>query len=243
MPDEEIPLEGGNITAGVVRVGDTVRRPLGPSSELSHAVLLHLEEVGFRHAPRFLGIDEQGREILTFTPGRTLWPHEPDLLDRGGCVEPAAALVADFRDAMATFPSSDPILHGDLAPWNVVVGEDGVWTLIDWDEVEEGEPAWELAYVLHTFLPLWPTSTFADDVDELRRRLDAFTARLGAGRAVVDEGLRRVPAKCRSLADATEAGAAAGRPSFVKLVADGHPKVWRDAADAVERRLPALLDR
>ena len=243
MPDEEIPLEGGNLTEGVVRVGDTVRRPCRPSSDLTHAVLLHLEEVGFRHAPRFLGIDEQGREILTFAPGRTIWPHEPDLLDQGACVEPAAALVADLRDAMATFPSTGPVLHGDLAPWNVVVGDDGHWTLIDWDEVETGEPAWELAYVLHTFLPLWATSTFAEDVDELRRRLDVFTARLGDGREVVDDALSRVPAKCRSIADRTEAGAAAGNPAMARIVADGHPAGWRDAADDVERRLPALLGR
>jgi len=29
LPDE-VPLEGGNMTGGVVRVGDTVRRPAGP---------------------------------------------------------------------------------------------------------------------------------------------------------------------------------------------------------------------
>ena len=241
MPDVEIPLEGGNITAGVVRVGDTVRRPLGASSDLTHAVLLHLEAAGFPHSPRFLGIDDQGREILTYAPGRTIWPHEADLLDRGGCVEPVAALVARLWEAMTTFPS--PLAHGDLAPWNVVLGDDGTWTLIDWDEVAPDEPATELAYVLHTFLPLWPTSTFADDDVELRRRIEVFTARLGAGRELVDEALRRVPAKCRSIARAAEAGAAAGRPAFQRMVDEGHPKVWRDAADHVERRLPALLDR
>jgi hypothetical protein len=43
--DEE-PLEGGRQTVGVVRVGDTVRRPLQPNSERVHAVLRHLEAVG-----------------------------------------------------------------------------------------------------------------------------------------------------------------------------------------------------
>ena len=62
----EIPLEGGRITPGVVRVGETVRRPRNPNSEFVHEVLLHLESVGFDAAPRFLGIDEQGREILSF---------------------------------------------------------------------------------------------------------------------------------------------------------------------------------
>ena len=36
----EIPLEGGRITPGVVRVGETVRRPRNPNSEFVHEVLL-----------------------------------------------------------------------------------------------------------------------------------------------------------------------------------------------------------
>ena len=43
----EIPLGGGDVTEGVVRVGNTVRRPVGPHSPLVHALLAHLESVGF----------------------------------------------------------------------------------------------------------------------------------------------------------------------------------------------------
>ncbi|WP_435866505.1 hypothetical protein [Streptosporangium sandarakinum] len=56
-PHREIPLVDGDVTEGVVRVGDTVRRPVGPNAPLVHALLRHLEEVGFAGAPRFLGID------------------------------------------------------------------------------------------------------------------------------------------------------------------------------------------
>jgi hypothetical protein len=58
-------LEGGRQTAGVVRVGGTVRRPLGERSDYVQVVLRHLEAVGFDGAPRLLGIDEQAREILS----------------------------------------------------------------------------------------------------------------------------------------------------------------------------------
>jgi hypothetical protein len=43
----EIPLGGGDVTEGVVRVGDTVRRPVGPHAPLVHAPLAHLESAGF----------------------------------------------------------------------------------------------------------------------------------------------------------------------------------------------------
>jgi hypothetical protein len=65
MAEPEIPLAGGNMSSGVVRVGDTVRRPAGAWTPAVHALLSHLDSVGFRGAPRPLGIDEHGREVLT----------------------------------------------------------------------------------------------------------------------------------------------------------------------------------
>jgi hypothetical protein len=81
MTSTEIPLGGGNVSGGVVRVGDTVRRPAGPWTPALHALLTHLHDVGFRGAPRPLGIDEHGREVLTFIPGPVAWPDHFRLLD------------------------------------------------------------------------------------------------------------------------------------------------------------------
>jgi hypothetical protein len=58
---EAVALSGGRLTAGVVRVGGTVRRPTGPHSPFVHELLAHLEAVGFAGAPRLLGVDDQGR--------------------------------------------------------------------------------------------------------------------------------------------------------------------------------------
>ena len=57
-PGVEEPLRGGNVSARVVRVGDTVRRPAGPHTPAVHALLAHLHGARFRHAPRPLGIDD-----------------------------------------------------------------------------------------------------------------------------------------------------------------------------------------
>ena len=74
MAGTETPLGGGNMNSGVVRVGDTVRRPAGPWTPAVHALLAHLHAAGFDGAPRPLGIDEQGREVLTFISGPVVWP-------------------------------------------------------------------------------------------------------------------------------------------------------------------------
>ena len=59
---------GGN-TSTVVRVGDTVRRNAGPWTPAVHALLRHLERVGFTGSPRALGMDERGREVLSYLEG------------------------------------------------------------------------------------------------------------------------------------------------------------------------------
>jgi hypothetical protein len=59
----ETPLVGGDVTEGLVPVGDTVRRPVGPYSPLVHALPAHLESAGFDGALRFLGSDSRGRAV------------------------------------------------------------------------------------------------------------------------------------------------------------------------------------
>src|SRR5688500_11708924 len=53
--EPEVPLSGGRLTSGVVRVADTVRRPTGPHSPFVHRLMRHLAWVGFEAAPRLLG--------------------------------------------------------------------------------------------------------------------------------------------------------------------------------------------
>jgi hypothetical protein len=59
-----IPLTGGRITEGVVRVGDTVRRPTTSKSAFTAELLQLLERNGFDGAPRYLGQDDEGRALL-----------------------------------------------------------------------------------------------------------------------------------------------------------------------------------
>src|SRR5579862_4266753 len=101
MTGTEIPLSGGNMSSGVVRVGGTVRRPAGPWTPAVHALLTHLHDAGFDGAPRPLGLDEQGREVLTFIPGAVAWSGHFHLLDGEVQVRRAARLIREFHDAVA----------------------------------------------------------------------------------------------------------------------------------------------
>jgi hypothetical protein len=65
----EHPLGGGNVAAGIVRVGDTVRKPAGYWTPAVEALLSHLWRRGFTGAPRPLGRDVEGRQVLEYVPG------------------------------------------------------------------------------------------------------------------------------------------------------------------------------
>jgi Phosphotransferase enzyme family len=166
----ETPLSGGNVTAGVVRVGDTVRRPAGPWTPAVHTLLEHLERKGFAGAPRALGLDEQGREILSFAEGAAAWPWEafrPLAIDAG--LQQVAQLINGYHAAVADFQPpagaawspiaptrgvSDTLCHNDLAPWNLILGPAGELTFIDWDLAAPGERISDLAYAARAFVPL-----------------------------------------------------------------------------------------
>src|SRR6185312_16000067 len=63
------------VASGIVRVGDTVRRPRRPFSATVQKFLSHLHANGFTAAPRPLGFDDEGREVLSFVAGAV--PREP----------------------------------------------------------------------------------------------------------------------------------------------------------------------
>ena len=94
----ESSLKGGRVTPGVVRVGETVRRPSTPTSSFVRSLLGHLERVGFEAAPRFLGTDEQGRDVLSYLKGDV--PAELSRYDDAILIE-AARLICRYHDATA----------------------------------------------------------------------------------------------------------------------------------------------
>ncbi|HEX5543245.1 MAG TPA: hypothetical protein VFX60_17080, partial [Micromonospora sp.] len=91
--------EGG--PSNVIRSGGTVRRPAQPWTRTIHALLRHLEEVGFTGCPRVVGdgIDADGNEVLTYIEGTIVHPHAWS--DEG--VWQVGKLLRDLHTATASF--------------------------------------------------------------------------------------------------------------------------------------------
>ena len=190
----EVLLSGGLTNAGLVsRVGDTVRRPWRPTSPSTWALLDHLERVGFDGAPRSLGVDDRGREILSYIPGEAaIEPYQDWALTDEALVS-VAALLRRYHDAAASFnaagrswPDFVPaefrdglISHNDPNLDNVIFSDGVAVGLIDFDLARPGSAVWDVTCAVRLWAPLRDERAAPDEgrgrsLDRLRIFIDAY---------------------------------------------------------------------
>jgi len=134
-----------------------------------NALLVHLETHDFP-APRPLGIDDEGRQVVSWLPGETSWLDHARHWGSVARLRAAARLVRHLHDVLDQFVppggavgrggwdrdtgGQGPICHHDLAPWNVIVAPDRSLAVIDWEGAGPGDRLAEVAYAIHGFVPL-----------------------------------------------------------------------------------------
>jgi hypothetical protein len=151
--ETEVALTGGRVARGVVRVGDTVRRPWPDDSERIHRLLAHLERSGFGAAPRFLGVDARGREILSFIEG-VAPPHNGFRLTEEA-VAAGARLVRRVHDLTAGTEfaaGSEVACHRNLSQPNFIFRDMIPIAIIDWDSTRPGTRVSNFADFLWAFV-------------------------------------------------------------------------------------------
>jgi hypothetical protein len=234
-------LEGGYVD-GAVRVGDTVRRTAGPWTPAVHALLAHLADKGFTGAPRPLGLDEQGREVLTFLVGETIgtrkprpaWVHAEDTLDQvARWLRDCHRAVADFVPPAGavwrgggTWSPGTIIVHNDAATYNAAWHQGTLTGFFDWDFAGPATPDWDLAFAAFSWVPLhvrWlVTAEGFTDFAARPRRLDRFLRAYG-WQATTGQFLDVVEARITAHANGIRDLAAAGDEAFGRLLREGVP--------------------
>lgn len=176
-----------------MRIQGHVHRDAGAWTPAVHALLRHLEQVGFEGAPRVLGFDDSGREVLTYLEGDAAsLAFPPALLHERG-IEALGRFIRRFHDAAVSFePAEDAIYrvgalplgpgeivsHGDLGFYNTIWRGDEIVGLIDWDLAEPAPPLRDVALAAMTTVPMHGDETAARSGFQLpidrRARLAAF---------------------------------------------------------------------
>ncbi|MFE2428097.1 phosphotransferase family protein [Streptomyces sp. NPDC059373] len=211
-------LPGGFVSA-VTRVGATVRRTPGERAAYVRELLEHLAASGWQGAPRHLGTDERGREVLSYVDGQVPWGpvRPPPVIDDVATAE-VARLTRQFHDltaGTALAEGGEVVCHNDLAPRNTVYRDSGEGlrpvAFIDWDLAAPGLRVHDVAHVCWQFC--------------------------GTGSAAAEVGARmRVVSEAYGLGDAD-------RRRLVGTVLWWQDRCWRgidrlaDAGDPAMRRL------
>lgn len=144
-------LSGGNNASEVVRIGDTVRRARDPGSEFAARLLVYLESAGYPYAPRFLGIDDQCRDILSYIHGRTshyLGERAEGAYARGGRM---LSRLHEITAGHALAAGRDCVLHGDPGPFNAIFLQGMPVAFIDWTSCRPGGRLDDLGYMAWTW--------------------------------------------------------------------------------------------
>jgi len=190
--EERLPQ--GRSDTSVWRSDRGVHRTTGPWTATVHELLDHLARAGFDGAPRVLGFDDQGRELLTYVDGEVLadptWqPGDPGPWPAYARSEEAlvaaGALLRRFHDAAAGFRPTRPVwmrhawpdlldgevvCHGDIGRHNTVYRDGLPVAFIDWDTIRPDLPLVEFGAAAWKYVPLgtdayFAASAFADEPD------------------------------------------------------------------------------
>ena len=145
-----------------MRVGDTVHRPPKDNAPFVHDLLLFLEAQGFRYAPRFLGMDEWGRETLSYLDGETA-PGSGSLLSDDLLVQ-AARIIRSYHDVTAgsaLAQGHEIVAHNELGPHNTIFHQSQVVGFIDWDDAAPGTRLRDFANAVYNYVDVghWASQT------------------------------------------------------------------------------------
>jgi phosphotransferase family enzyme len=246
--DEEL-LDGGLTNAGrVSRVGNTVRRPRRATSPSTWALFDHLERIGFDGAPRFVGVDDRGREVLSFIPGQAAIEPYPAWALTDEALVSVAELLRRYHDAAASFDGSSRawpefvpaefrsglISHNDPNLDNVIFSGGVAVGLIDFDLAGPGSAVWDVMCAARLWAPLRDERDVPDclrgrSLERLRIFVDAYgVARRDRMRVV--EAAVPTHQRCYRVVRAA--------------LGDGHEtfgRMWRDGGEARAERTQRWL--
>ncbi|MBL1241425.1 MAG: aminoglycoside phosphotransferase family protein [OCS116 cluster bacterium] len=232
-------LPGGR-EGKIFKIGNLVSRPLNPWTPTIHAYLNHLHQQGIDFVPKPHSIDPQaGVEQVSFVEGEVCnYPLNAAFASETALIS-AAKLLRKLHDASIGFlnqltgdeiwmlPKYEPaeiICYADYAPYNVVVKNQHVVGIIDFDTCHPNSRIWDIAYAIYRWAPI--SRPDADDIFGTSEQ-HISRAKIFCNAYQMDAALRRhvVPImikRLQKMVDYITAEAANGNQDFIANMRDGH---------------------
>jgi hypothetical protein len=224
----------------IFRKGRTVCRPAGFWSPSVHRLLDHLAKHGFHKAPKPLGFDGKGTEILGYIDGEVSnYPLSENVVSDEALVS-SAQLLRAYHDAALSFPMAseiwmlptkepaEVICHGDFAPYNVVFDGRRAVGIIDLETAHPGPVLWDIAYALYRWAPFSNAchegmpATLSQQIERGRVFCDAYGIPTEERKSLPELMIERL----KALVDFMTSRGEAGDETFRRHIAEGHHHIY-----------------
>ncbi|PAE24917.1 MULTISPECIES: aminoglycoside phosphotransferase family protein [Bacillaceae] len=253
--NEEL-LTGGNVSR-VYRSRDTVLRELKPDSPRIHRLLKHLESKGFSYAPKFLGMDDKSREILSYIEGEAGNYPLKEYMWSNDVLKEIAKMLRHYHDAVSDFPISDEwkpldntpdnqevVCHNDFAIYNIIFNHEKPTGIIDFDLAAPGPRLWDIAYALYTCVPLsrhYHTEAGEAvhynpslDASRIRQRVKLFFESYGMAE-MEEDYVKMVLLRLEGLCQYMKRKAGEGDAAFQKMLDEGHYEHYQEDIEFIRQ--------
>jgi len=215
-----------------------------------HELLDWLAAEGLGGIPHVGGVDDEGREIVSYVEGRGVPVDDEIVLDT--VLVEAVGWLRDFHDLVDGYRPDGPrvwrqtgeapvdlepgqvICHNDPGAYNWIVQSGHFVAMIDWDLAGPGEPIDDLAFLCWTAIPLYRDIGAAETARRLDLVVDAY-AEWGP-MTLLDAVERRMTTATERIA----AGIERGDPGMLNLQTRGEPQRTRDRVVAFRERRAAI---
>ena len=248
----EYELKGGNMSS-VVTDGSVVYKDTQAQSPTIQRLLEHLEAKGITFAPKALGIDEKGRDMLSFVEGDTVddYPFADKLEDKIAIVAQVAGMLRKLHDATVDFVpmgsdkwflSYEGVLekevacHNDIAPYNVTFKNGLPIGIIDFDVACPAPRIWDIVYAAYRFVPLgmsvydselrqYRDYDKARDALERKRLIGVFLQAYGMD-VDMDCFCAQLVKRLSALVKLFDDESERGNVAFIQMKKDGHQELY-----------------
>ena len=252
----------GNMSQ-VHRDGNVVQRDLKPQSKTIHRLLRHLENKSIVFVPRFLGVNDENMEMLSFVEGETIedYPAVSEIQIRTKTVQQAAEILRDYHDATLDFKKhpddiwflnyeggleKEVICHNDFAPYNITFKDNKPIGIIDFDTACPAPRIWDVAYAVYRFVPLG-SEVYDPEQNKYRKydkTLDCTERKLllraflnAYGDMNVSEVLNNVILRLQALVRLFDEECRKGNKAFIRMKEEGHQQLYINEIEFIKENM------
>ena len=158
-----------------MRVGETVHRSPNPRSAFIAELLTYLGSIDFPYAPRYLGTDELGRDVLSYVDGQTTSHPSERATESYAAGGRMLRRLHDVTAAHHLAGGAECVRHGDPGPFNTIFRNGMPIAFIDWDAATPGRRIDDLGYMAWTWcIQAAGNVRIADQAHHLRLLRDGY---------------------------------------------------------------------